>query len=25
VDNGESFYDSKFKTLGIPAACVEKW
>jgi hypothetical protein len=25
VDNGESFYDSEFKTLGIPAACVEKW
>jgi hypothetical protein len=25
VDNGESFYDSEFKTLGIPSACVEKW
>jgi hypothetical protein len=25
VDNGESFYDSKFKTLGIPTPCVEKW
>jgi hypothetical protein len=25
VDNGESFYDSEFKTLWIPSACVEKW
>jgi hypothetical protein len=25
VDNGESVYDSEFKTLGIPSACVEKW
>jgi hypothetical protein len=25
VDNGASFYDSEFKTLGIPFACVEKW